>query len=368
MAARKELKGPDELDKIRVESAMKESALMKIWDAKAAEMYLGASRVKQPSKSAESAMRAISLFDRVGNTAAAIQACDRFLDAGVRDPRVSRVLLLKGQQMLKLGLGADAIAAFEENIERYPNTPYSYQSLLGIGDAHAVLGETDLALFAYERIRTKDTRFDPRTPIWRGALYREGVLQVFHGLADPAGKKAALRQGISLLAGYSERYPTQALVRRADFYRALGLMGLGEWTRANEVFARLAETRVELEDPDREERLRIYMLSNYLHGIAYLQVMRRATPPAGPREWDTAIDILETAIERFGETPQSVWASSQLVVLYHQAGKDPQATKVGRKALWLANRVGTKPGFDSAFWTRWVQWKMAVLLPGANKQ
>jgi len=362
-AARRRAETAEQLAELRKLTATQTTLVKARWNRQAAEMYLWATRIKPHTRAAEAALRALDLFKRTGNTAAAIQACDRYLDTGVQDSNISQVLLQKGQLLRSLGLGPEAIEAFEQTIKAGRRTFQAYTSLLAIGDTYAEIGETEQALKIYRKIQG-DTRFDPSAPIWRDALYREGVTLTFSGLAQTGKTRdATLLASVAVLRQFNERYKTHPMVRRADFYQGLAWLAMGKWARAEQIFGRLSATRVYDEEPDVARRRRIYRLSTYLHAVAYLRSIRVAKSPPGPKEWKRAIELLETAISRFDVTPQAVWASSALVGLYHQVGDDPQATRVGRRAVWLAKKVGKKDHFDAEFWGRWVNWKMAVLTP-----
>ncbi|MGC4033923.1 MAG: tetratricopeptide repeat protein [Tepidisphaeraceae bacterium] len=165
----------------------------------------------------ESLWRGIELYERAGDTPAAIAALELFITERPTDPLTPDAVLRLGQAYRSVGQFDKAIAAYQKNQALYPKSIAASKSAVPLAQAYMSKGPESYgrAQQVLEAVIDNNPLIDPKSEEFASALFELG------NLAYRSGK---YEQAVTRLDEFAKRYPAdsrmgQVLFLTADSYR-----------------------------------------------------------------------------------------------------------------------------------------------------
>lgn len=201
-------------DRIRKQQQARESLV------KAADAYVAFSRaqtVADDRSHGAALWRGIELYDRAGSTLAVISTLELFVAERPEDPLAPDALLRLGRAYQAAGQFDKAIAAYQRNQFRYPQSLAAIKSAVPLAQAYIAKGPDAFAKAETVLLGVVDNNatITPDSQEFRQGLFELG--QLYH-------RTGRFEQAVRRLEEFTARYPnddrlTQLLFLTADSYR-----------------------------------------------------------------------------------------------------------------------------------------------------
>ncbi|HPP52413.1 MAG TPA: tetratricopeptide repeat protein, partial [Thermoguttaceae bacterium] len=296
------------------------------------------------------AMQNRGLFDL------AAEEWTKFLQAYPNDSRTDRATHYLGVCYLKLEKPAEAIAAFEQVLQKHPNAEIAQESLRFLGLAQYTAGRAgkpELLKAAAETLRRYLDQY-PKSPQAAEALYYRG--ECFYALGQ---KKEAAESYQTLTANYPEHplvpdalYALGAAQQELDQHEAAGktydlfLQRFKGHPLVPEITLRRGETLFAQGQYEAAEKWFAAAAQTKDFPLADYAVFRQAAVLAQQKKYPEAAALYSQFPERF---PQSKYLGQALALggrCFYLAGQYAQAQAVLEKSV----SVGGEAGLESAHW------------------
>lgn len=217
----------------------------------------------------------------LGNHSGSVELLSTVLMSQPPPEVAEAALFYRGKSLLALGNREQALASFQEILDKHPSGKFIFLASLEAGHLHRSLGSLDRSLQAYQIIE-KATPGDPRLPgTWAlpEACYRKGsVLYEQKRFQDAVN---TLRKGIA-------DYPKSDLVLEMQHSLGWAYFGLKDYTQAIELADSLVKSSTAAKRLQGLHLLRAnsqYELGNYAEASAsYSEVARLVTDTAESRQ------------------------------------------------------------------------------------
>ena len=332
-----------------------------------------------PGATQESATRdyaaAVALQNR-GLYDLAAEEWAKFLQTHPTDPRADRAAHYLGVCYLKLQKPQEAISAFEQVLQKYPQAEIAAESLRFLGLAQYTAGRAgkpELLKAAAETLRRYLDQY-PKSPPAPEALYYRG--ECFYALGQ---KKEAAEIYQALVANYPEHplapealYALGTTQQELNQPEAAGktydlfLQRFKDHALTPEVILRRGETLLAQNQPEAAEKWFAAAAQAKDFPMADYAVFRQAAALAQQKKYPEAAALYAQWPERF---PQSKYLGQALVLggrCFYLAGQYAQAQALLEKSVSMGGEVGV----ESAHWlarTLLKQGKPAEALAGVEK-
>ncbi len=321
---------------------------------------------------ADALWKGIDAFDRAGNTPAAIEALEVFVNERPDDAMAPEALLRLGRTYQAAGLFEKAIDAFKKNQFRYSNSLAASKSAVPLSQAYVAQGPA-----GYENAeRTLLSVVDNNPQLTPDSVeFRQAVLE----LGQLFYRMGRYEDAVARLEEFANRYPddprqSQLRYLMADSYRkSAESMALQIATTDNASADTRPADKLEL-TVSRRERLR------KAKGLFDQVVeMAKTNPPASPLdqtylklshfyradclfdlgEYEAAIKLYDTAAFRYQADPSALTAYIQIVNAYIALGKPQEARTANERAKWMHRRIPREAFGDQTYnisWDEWQRW------------
>lgn len=315
----------------------------------------------------------IDLYDRAGNTAAAISAMELFITERPEDAATPDALLRLGRAYQSIGQVDKAIAAYQKNQLRYPKSLAASKSAVPLAQALVAKGPDSFGRAENVLLSVLDNNplLDPTSEDFRQALFDLGQLYY---------RTQRYEECVVKLEEFIKRYPTDERLGQLLF-----LMGDSYRKSAQQLQQKLA-TASNQKDPGfdpaemeaaRQERLRkakamydrvvelyrdnvpardteklYYKLAHFYRGDCLYDL----------GEYEAAIKLYDNAAFRFQDDPSSLAAYVQIVNAWCRLGKTEQAKAANERAKWVLRKIPPQAFNDGSFsmpkeyWEQWLRW------------
>ncbi|MCS7034587.1 MAG: tetratricopeptide repeat protein [Phycisphaerae bacterium] len=322
--------------------------------------------------------KGIELYDRAGNTQTVIATLELFVAERPDDPLAPEALLRLGRAFQAAGQFDKAIAAFQRNQFRYPQTLAASKSAVPLAQALIAKGPESYGRAEQVLIGVVDNNplITPDSQEFRQGLLELG--QLFH-------RMGRYEEAIARLEEFTQRYPEderigQLLFLTAECYRKsaaaidpaadrgrLAQASVDELPPVDPAEAakarneRLDRARVLYDQviekwrgrtPDRElDRLHL-KLAHFYRADCLFDLGR----------YDEAIRHYDAAATRYQNDPSALTAFVQIVNAYCAMGKLDQARAANERAKYLLRRMPPETFKDGTFampreyWERQLKW------------
>lgn len=323
----------------------------------------------------ESLWRGIDLYDRAGDLPRVISALEMFLAERPDDPLAPDALLRLGRCYQAAGQFDKAIAAFQRNQFRYPQSLAAGKSGVPLAQAYLAKGPGFYGKAEQVLLRVVDDNplLTPEAEEFRQAVFELAMLYY---------RTDRFEESVARFEEFVERYPDdprmgQLLFLIADSYRKSAALLDGQLVAATASTADVPALDVNQIAAARVERLR-KARALYDRAISYF---RDRPPDADPErmyfrlahfyradclydlgEFEQAIALYDTAAFKFQDDPSALAAYVQIVNAYCALGKVEEAKTANERAKWLLRRIPAEAFTDGSFtmprqyWEQWLKW------------
>jgi tetratricopeptide (TPR) repeat protein len=328
---------------------------------------------------AEALWRGIDCYDRAGDTPASISALELFVAERPDDSLAPDALLRLGRTYQALGLFDKAIAAFQRNQFRYPNSLAASKSSVPLAQAFIAKGPENYSKAESTLIGVVDNNplLTPESTEFRQAVLELGQLYY---------RTARFEEAVARLEEFSNRYPedprrSQLRFLMADSYRK-SAGSLGERLAAIDA-GKLDPTanggklvdRVEMVVARRDRLRKSKALYDEVVALGgdkmpsadieqlYLKLAHfyRADCLFDLQEYDDAIKLYDLAARRYQTDPGALAAYVQIVNAYVALGKPTEAGAANERAKWMLKRIppeafASERAFNISrqYWEQWL--------------
>ena len=365
-------------DKIRREQQVRELR------TKAGDAWIAYSRavtVVNDKAHGEATWRGVDLYDRAGNMPSAIAALELFAAEHPDDGLAPDALLRLGNAYQAAGLFDKAVAAYQRNQARYPNSLAASKS--GVPLARAFIargpGSYPSAERTLLRVITDNPVLDPSAEEFREALFE--LAQLYY-------RTNRYEESIARLEEMVERYPTderkgQLLFLMADGYRKSASLlkaispaasasvsadpkaGAGDAAALAEAALakkeRLGKARTLYESviaqyrdvPPARDLDRLYLKLSHFYRADCLYDLG---------QYEQAIRLYDAAALKYQDDPSALAAYVQIVNAYCALGKVQQAKTANERAKWLLKKIPPESfengqfSMPKEYWEQWLKW------------
>jgi tetratricopeptide (TPR) repeat protein len=332
----------------------------------------------------EALWRGIDLYDRAGVIPEAIGALELFIAERPDDPLTPDALLRLGKAFHASGQFDKAIAAFQKNQFRYPQSLAASKSGVPLAEAYLAKGPEFYGKAEWALNNTlQNPVLTPQAEEFRQALFE---------LAQLNYRTGRFEQAVPLLNEMTERYPRDErmghlLFLMADSFRKSADLLKAEAAKqpANNPAAapgqqmagqaeRLAARRERL---GKARRLYDGVIDHYRdHPAAsdldrlYLKLSHfyRADCVFDVGNYEEAIRLYDAAALRYQDDPSALAAYIQIVNAYAALGRPQDAKAANERARWLLQRIPAE-GFKELYrtmpagsWEQWMNWSKQAAL------
>ena len=323
--------------------------------------------------------RGVDLYDRAGNMQNAIAALELFVAERPDDGITPNALLRLGRAYQAAGLFDKAIASFQRNLSRYPQSLAASKS--GVPLAQALLakgpqffGTAEKALL---RVINDNPLITPAAEEFREALFE--LAQLYY-------RTDRFEESIARLEEMTTRYPEDARAGQlvflmADGYRKSAALLAGPKASASvsanpkataAAAAAQAEALAARKDRlARAKKLYEQAIEKYAkHPPArdldklYLKLSHfyRADCVYDLGGFEEAIRLYDSAAMKYQDDPSALAAYVQIVNSYCALGRVAEAKTANERAKWLLKKIPAE-SFDNgqfsmpkAYWEQWLKW------------
>jgi tetratricopeptide (TPR) repeat protein len=323
--------------------------------------------------------KGIDLYDRAANLASAVSALELFVAERPDDSLAPDALLRLGRAYQAAGLFDKAIAAFQKNQFRYPNSLAASKSAVPLAQAYIAkgpeaYGKAENVLLS---VVNNNPLLTPESEEFKQALFELG--QLFY-------RTERYEEAVARLTEFVDRYPNdqrlgQLLFLMADSYRkSAGLLD-AKLAAAKTASADASGQNVGVDmaeaEAARKDRLtkakglydrvvdlyKTHAPTNDIDKL-YLKLSHfyRADCMYDLGQYADAIQLYDTAAFRYQEDPSALAAYVQIVNSYCALGKTDEAKTANERAKWLLRRIPPESFKDGTFsmpkeyWEQWLKW------------
>jgi tetratricopeptide (TPR) repeat protein len=326
---------------------------------------------------ADAMWKGIDLYDRAPDLARVIAALELFVAERPDDSLAPDALLRLGRAYQAAGAFDKAIAAYQRNQFRYPQSLAASKSAVPLAQAYIAKGPSAYGKAESVLISVIDNNplLTPESEEFRQALFE--LAQLYY-------RTDRFEETVAKLEEFVERYPAdermgQLLFLMADSYRkSAGAIEakLASASATASVDGAAAVDMAEAADAKRQRLTRSRQLYDRVIDLY------RTTPP--PREidqlylklshfyradclydlgeYDQAIRLYDTAALKYQDDPSALAAYVQIVNAYCALGKVDEAKTANERAKWLLRRIPQEAFADGSFsmpkqyWEQWLKW------------
>ena len=348
---------------------------------KAGDAYIVYSRsltVSDDKHHADAMWKGVDLYDRAGNLPMATSALELFAAERPEDGQAPDALLRLGRTYQAMGLFDKAIAAFERNQLRYPQSLAASKSGVPLAQAYiakgaefypraenVLLGELQSPVLGPEAEEFGQALFELSQLYYRTARYEEAVArleemsqrypkdprlaQIVFLMADSYRKSASLLDG-KIAGAVSD----PAEVRAARKQRL---------AKAKALFDRLVGLFHDA--PPAGELDKLYLKLSYFYRADCLYDLH---------SFDEAITAYDAAAMRYQDDASALSAYVQIVNAYCEEGRFTDAKHANERAKTLLARMPADAFNDGAFsmpksyWQQWLKWTSDAGMWGPDDQ
>ena len=313
--------------------------------------------------------KGIDLYERAGDAPAAIAALELFAAERPADRLAPDALLRLGKLYQAQGNLDKAVATYQRNLDKYPQSLAASKSAVPLAQAYLAKGPEEFAR-AESTLRgvvEDNPLLTPESEEFRLAVLELGQLYYRTGRFDEA---------IARFGEFAERYPSdsrlgRALFLSADAYRKGAAKPDGLASTDKAAAAKLAA--------DRADRL---AKAERLYGK--VQDFFRTRPPSADLDklydklatfyagdclfdlgkYQDAIDAYDRAVFKYQDDPRCVGAYVQIVNANLALGRTEQAKAANERAKWIVQRLPAGAFTDDSvgavmpreYWEKWLEW------------
>jgi tetratricopeptide (TPR) repeat protein len=324
----------------------------------------------------DSLWKGIDLYDRAANLPSAASALELFVAERPEDSLAPQALLRLGQAYQAMGMFDKAIAAFQRNQFRYPNSLAASKSAVPLAQAYIAKGPEAFskAESVLKSVVENNPVLTPEAEEFKQALFE--LAQLYY-------HTERYEDSIARLEELAARYPNdprlgQLLFLMADSYRkSADLLDLKPAVAnasqdpkgiaidlaeaANARKERLGKAKamydrvVDLyqESPPKTELDKLYNKLSHFY---------RADCVFDSGQYEDAIRLYDAAAFRYQDDPSSLAAYVQIVNAYYALGKPDEAKAANERAKWLLKRMPAE-SFDNGtfampkeYWENQLKW------------
>lgn len=315
----------------------------------------------------------IDLYDRAGNTTAAISAMELFIAERPEDSWTPEALLRLGRAYQSVGQIDKAIAAYQKNQFRYPKSLAASKSAVPLAQALVANGPDSFGRAETVLLSVLDNNplLDPTSQDFRQALF---------DLSNLYYREQRYEECVVKLEEFTKRYPTddrlgQLLFLMGDSYRKSALQlhqklatastqkdpGFDPAEMESARQDRLKKAKglydrvVELyhnNPPTRDTEKLYYKLAHFYRGDCLYDL----------GDYENAIKLYDNAAFRFQDDPSALAAYVQIVNAWCRLGKTEQAKAANERAKWVLRKIPPQSFTDGSFsmpkeyWEQWLKW------------
>jgi tetratricopeptide (TPR) repeat protein len=317
----------------------------------------------------------IDLYDRGQAVQYVISALELFTVERPEDKLAPDALLRLGRAYQAAGMFDKAIAAFQRNQFRYPNSLAASKSAVPLAQAYVAKGpehygkaESVLKGVLVSKL------LDPDAEEFKQALFDLGQLYYRTGKFEEA---------VAKLEEFTDRYPNeqrlgQLLFLMADSYRKSATLldvklasatadASGEAAAADLAEAQFAKRERLLKARAKYDQVvKLYSadipktdLDKLYFKLAHFY---RADCVYDLGDYAEAVQLYDTAAFRYQDDPSALAAYVQIVNAYCAMGKLDEARTINERAKWLLRRIPQDAFTDGSFsmpkayWEQWLKW------------
>jgi tetratricopeptide (TPR) repeat protein len=320
--------------------------------------------------------KGVELYDRSGNLHSTISALDLFVAERPLDPLAPEALLRLGMAYQAAGMFDKAVAAFQRNQFRYPQSIAASKSAVPLAQAYIAKGPDSYgrAESVLRSVIENNPMLTPDAAEFKLALFE--LAQLYY-------RTNRFEEAISRLEEMTQRYPDsgqmgQLMFLMGDSYRkSAGLLdvriALGDSDKSSSAVADRAEAMAaKKERLAKAKGLFDRVVDVYRAQTAalnqtdqlYLKLAHfyRADCLYDLADYAEAIKAYDAAAFRYQEDPSALAAYVQIVNSYCALGKVEEARTANERAKWLLRRMPQEAFTDGSFsmpkayWEQWLKW------------
>jgi tetratricopeptide (TPR) repeat protein len=345
---------------------------------RAGDAYVGYSRaltLVDDKGYGEAMWKGIDLYDRAADTQQVISALELFVAERPEDPLAPDALLRLGRAYQAAGMFDKAIAAFQRNQFRYPNSLAASKSAVPLAQAYIAkgpeaYGKAETVLFG---VVENNPLLTPEAEEFREALFE--LAQLYY-------RTGRYEESVARLEELTERYPKddrmgQLIFLMGDSYRKsaslldIRLVSTDPTDAAASAaeIAEMAAAKNERLSKARElydraiEMYRTSAPSGDLDKLYQkLSHFYRADCVYDLGQYEEAIRLYDTAAFRYQDDPSALAAYVQIVNANCALNKIEEARTANERAKWLLRRMPPEAFADGTFampknyWEQWLKW------------
>ncbi len=321
----------------------------------------------------ESLWHGIDLYDRAGNTTAAIASMELFIAERPEDSFAPDAVLRLGRAYQSLGQMDKAIATYQKNLFRYPKSLAASKSAVPLAQALVAKGPDSFgkAETVLAGVLDNNPLLDPTSEDFRQALFDLGQLYY---------RTQRYEESVVKLEEFTKRYPTDDRLGQLLF-----LMGDSYRKSAQQLQQKLATASTTTDpgfDPAEMEAARQDRLKKAKAMYdRVVDLYRDAAPTRDTEklyfklahfyrgdclydlgEYENAIKLYDNAAFRFQDDPSALAAYVQIVNAWCRLGKTEQAKAANERAKWVLRKIPPQAFTDGTFsmpkeyWEQWLKW------------
>lgn len=368
----KTIPGAAEPDRIRRTSQMRD-LLTKAGDAYIA--YSQKLTLADDKGYGEAMWKGIELYDRAGNIQFVISALELFTAERPEDRLAPDALLRLGRAYQAAGMFDKAIAAFQRNQFRYPQSLAASKSAVPLAQAYGAKGPDSYGKAEQVLLGVVDNNplVTPEAEEFKQAVFE--LAQLYY-------RTNRFEEAVARLEEFTQRYPNDDRMGRllflmGDSYRKSGSaidvrlasssdsISEGKSTDASEAEIarrqRLTKAKALFDrviehyrgHPSADDVDQLYLkLSHFYRGDCVYDL----------GDFAGAVKLYEVAAFRYQDDPSALAAYVQIVNAYCALGKLDEAKTANERAKWLLARMPAESFTDGSFsmpksyWQQWLTW------------
>ncbi|HLL91159.1 MAG TPA: tetratricopeptide repeat protein [Tepidisphaeraceae bacterium] len=325
---------------------------------------------------ADAMWKGIDLYDRAANLQAVIASLDLFVAERPQDAQAPDALLRLGRAYQAAGMFDKAVAAFQRNQFRYPQSLAASKSAVPLAQAYVAKGPESYAKAesVLRSVVDNNPLLTPEAEEFKTALFE--LAQLYY-------RTGRFEEAVGRLEELTQRYPSDAklgqlLFLMADSYRKSANLLDVRLALATKQTGPAAAVDYAEAQAAKGERLgkarglfdRVIDLYRDGGGAATdtdrlyqrLAHFYRADCHYDLGNYDDAIKAYDAAAFRYQEDPSALAAYVQIVNSYCALGKVEEAKTANERAKWLLRRMPQESFTDGSFampkayWEQWLKW------------
>lgn len=361
---------------------IKNAQLVRETRTKAGDAYVAFSRaltIADDKGYGDALWKGVELYDRAANIPSVMSALDLFVAERPDDALAPEALLRLGRAYQAAGMFDKAVAAFQRNQFRYPQSFAASRSAVPLAQAYIAKGPESYgkAESVLRSVIENNPLLTPDSEEFKQALFE--LAQLYY-------RTNRFEESVSRLEELTERYPNdprlgQLLFLMADSYRksaSLLDVRLAMGAKEKDPAVNVDAAEASLAKRDRLNKAKglydrvvdLYRASTSTLGETdklYLKLAQfyRADCLYDLGTYDEAIRAYDAAAFRYQEDPSALAAYVQIVNSYCALGKIDEAKTANERAKWLLRRMPQESFTDGSFampkayWEQWLKWTSA---------